>query len=446
MTCVIVDEGRLQLLDCIGKGSFGVVYRARDLTKPFPSLLAVKVIPKDCKLQYYWREMSALRRVQHHPNVITMHRWFDDDNFIYIVLDYCAGGDMWRAIRDRKLFAGHDELVKVILLQIIDGLEWCHRRGVYHRDLKPNNILISPDCTRVCISDFGLATGTKQSYNFGVGTPNYRSPGEAPRRATVKCLLILLSGCNNITGESVPFDAIRNDIWSLGIILINMLTGRMPWTAASKEDGWYMAFTRDRGFLRYTLPISKEADYILQHMLADESENGISLGELRTLVEGVEHWWMSEAEVAVGAPHLKRTFSHYRRDEPLSLPAIDSWDFDSSIAESFINECVGIAGGQPDASTPAPPTAECTGTESPSAALFLPVKSEDPHRDVGPVAEVREASYTKKTVHSSAVTSTVEALGELSVEGHEADDMNGKRGTRWSLRQHVRRIFTFWSK
>ncbi|KIP05658.1 hypothetical protein PHLGIDRAFT_119625 [Phlebiopsis gigantea 11061_1 CR5-6] len=428
MTCVVVDEGRLQLLDCIGRGSFGAVYRARNLTQAFPSLLAVKVVSKNCKLQYYWREMSALRRVQRHPNVITMHRWFEDANFIYIVLDYCAGGDMWRAIRDIKLFAGNNELVTAIFLQIIDGLDWCHHRGVYHRDLKPNNILISPDCTRVWVSDFGLASGTRQSYNFGVGTSNYRGPS-----------------CNNISGESVPFDAIRNDIWSLGIILINMLTGRMPWTAASKEDGWYMAFVRDRGFLRYTLPISEEADYILQHMLADESENGISLGELRNLVKGVERWWMSDAEVAAGAPHLKRALSQYRREGPLSLPAVDSWDFDSSFDDSFACDHMGVVDEREKGLIPTPPASEPT----PPAVRVLPVRSKDPHiDDEEQVATVQEVPSRRIIDQSSTVTSTVEALGELSAGTHgEAEvGLRGKRGTRWSLRQHVRRIFTAWTR
>ena len=173
----LIDQGRLQLLDCIGRGSFGAVYRARDLTGESTSLLAVKVIPKNCKIHYHWREAAIHGRAHAHPNVITMCRYFHDQLFIYIVLEYCPGGDLWRAIIEKKVFRGNDALVKTVFLQIIDGLQYCHDNGIYHRDLKPNNILISPDFRKVWLSDFGLSTEARFSFSFYTGTQQYRSPG-----------------------------------------------------------------------------------------------------------------------------------------------------------------------------------------------------------------------------------------------------------------------------
>lgn len=186
MSYHIVDDGRIQLLDCVGAGTFGSVYRARDLASRESSLLAVKLIPRrDPLYQMCRRELHHHDCVHEHPHVVTMRRWFKDADFLYIVQDYCPGGDMWKAIKMNRLFWRRNELVKRVFLQVIDAVSWCHKRGVYHRDLKPGNILISPDGQDIWLTDFGLASRNRSSYSFHAGTAQYRSPGKVHSRLDV---------------------------------------------------------------------------------------------------------------------------------------------------------------------------------------------------------------------------------------------------------------------
>ena len=470
LACVIIDNGRIQLLDCIGRGSFGAVYRARDLTGQISSLLAVKIIPKDSKLEYHWREVTTLRRAQHHPNIVKMHRWFHDQSCIYIVLDYCPGGDMWRAIKERKVFAGNDVLVKKVFLQVIDGLKWCHSRGVYHRDLKPNNILISQDCMTVWLTDFGLATATRKSFNFHTGTQQYRSPGGI-------CYIVddyfrmntySHSECNNISGEHHPFDAVRNDIWSLGIILVNMLTGVMPWAIANREDGWYMTYARDHQFLRYTLPISKETDYILQRIFTENSEEAIGVDELRILVEDVRNFWMEEGEIAEGEPHLQRVANNYRRDEPVDMPALNSWDFDSPY-DSLLDDSddsdehsIGLHSPSLRAleeGRPRSPTSisldereEVEGyipEELCNRRTAIHIHTSEPNKNVNsdsPASIFPEqfppALRRPGLLSSSATSTTRNSSDNPGDSGYEDVSRKvGRKESRWSLRRHFRRLF-----
>jgi serine/threonine protein kinase len=173
----VINQGRIKLLSQIGRGSFGVVYNAVDMTTPIPKLLAVKVLLKsnrNVKSQY--REFLMHHAVSDNENIVKFHRVLQDSQYFYIVLDFLPGGDMWGAIRAGEYWR-KDELVREVFLKLIDGLQHCHNQGVYHRDMKPNNILVGEDPSHVCISDFGLAAKAKQSQSFGVGTTQFRSPG-----------------------------------------------------------------------------------------------------------------------------------------------------------------------------------------------------------------------------------------------------------------------------
>lgn len=174
-----IDHGRIKLLNRIGRGSFGTVYNALDMRSAIPELLAVKVVRKlnEEYVNAQYKEMIFHRMVSDHENVVTFHRVFHDSQYLYIVLEFHTGGDMWDAIKAGAYWK-NDEVVRGVFLQLIDAIEHCHSRGIYHRDLKPNNILVSDDASQVYLSDFGLASRSKKSGSFGVGTTQFRSPGE----------------------------------------------------------------------------------------------------------------------------------------------------------------------------------------------------------------------------------------------------------------------------
>jgi serine/threonine protein kinase len=170
-----IDNGRLTLIKMIGTGGYGAIYHAID-TRTRASY-AVKVLEKRSN-QRWTREAHLHLKVSSHPNVVTLHKILDDSgDLVYLVLDYCPGGDLNTMLMNTRIFAGENDLLKSVFLQIVGAVAHCHSKGIYHRDLKPENILCSKDGSRVFLADFGLASQSTSSTSFAVGTSQYMSPG-----------------------------------------------------------------------------------------------------------------------------------------------------------------------------------------------------------------------------------------------------------------------------
>lgn len=170
-----IDNGRLLLKSLIGTGAHGAIYHAWD--ESIQVEYAVKVVLKRGQDFKWRREIEMHNRVSDHPNVVTIHKVIMAGDFACIVLDYHPGGDLSKLLAYTKKYAGEDKLIKSVLLQILDAVEYCHSQGVFHRDLKPQNILCSKDGSQVFLADFGLATLKDVSTTFGCGTAPYMSPG-----------------------------------------------------------------------------------------------------------------------------------------------------------------------------------------------------------------------------------------------------------------------------
>ena len=187
-----LDAGRLELVEVIGEGAYGVVYLAVERqgdapssgTPSHPKQYAVKVLQKAADWtvmgQCQSREIVAHKIASSHPNVLTLHGVFEDKTALYFVLDYCSGGDLYSAIVEKHVFARNDALIKNVFVQILDAVQSCHDQGIYHRDLKPDNIFLSADGTQVYLGDFGLATDEALSRSFRCGSSFYWSPGVLP--------------------------------------------------------------------------------------------------------------------------------------------------------------------------------------------------------------------------------------------------------------------------
>ena len=180
----VIDNGALQLVEILGYGGYGIVYRAIDTYSSNPTSYAVKCLPHSNKRsaarqrQLHMREIALHQLASGHPNVVTLHRVVEEPDFFFLLLDYCPGGDLFEYLTDGKTFCGDDNRVTDIFVQIIDAVAACHEAGVYHRDIKPENIFCNEDCTQVYLGDFGLSTDTAYSYNYGVGSYSYMSPGK----------------------------------------------------------------------------------------------------------------------------------------------------------------------------------------------------------------------------------------------------------------------------
>ncbi|PPQ67205.1 hypothetical protein CVT26_007278 [Gymnopilus dilepis] len=282
----LIDGGALELVEVLGVGGYGVVYRAVD-TRPHAGLksYAVKCLVASGQQtarqrQIHIREIALHQLASAHPGVVTLHRVVEQGNHTYIIMDYAPDHDLFTQILHSCRYLGDDALIKDIFLQLLDAVEYCHSLGIYHRDLKPENILCYDDGLRVAITDFGLATTDKLSDEFRTGSVYHMSPE-----------------CQG--GEFAPtghYSPMFNDIWSLGIILLNLATGRNPWKSATPNDPTFQAYLRDpMGFLPTVLPISPEVNEILVRMLDVDWRERSTLREVRYAIEEVTTFYSDGA-------------------------------------------------------------------------------------------------------------------------------------------------------
>ncbi|KAL2267412.1 hypothetical protein VTJ83DRAFT_4689 [Remersonia thermophila] len=266
--------GTLRLTGIVGTGAYGVVYSAVDVRTG--ARYAVKCLSKynpdgtpldRRQAAFQTREIRLHHLASSHPNVVSIIKIVDCPDCIYVVLEYCPEGDLFYNITERGQYVGKDDLAKKAFLQILDAVEHCHRLGIFHRDLKPENVLVSDNGETVKLADFGLATSSDRSEDYGCGSTFYMSP---------ECL---------DPSSSRPFYyCAPNDIWSLGVILVNLTCGRNPWKQASQEDSTYRAFTKNRNFLKTILPVSDELNDILARIFTRNPDERITLPELRAKI------------------------------------------------------------------------------------------------------------------------------------------------------------------
>ncbi|KAL1920306.1 uncharacterized protein VTP21DRAFT_1452 [Calcarisporiella thermophila] len=272
-----IDNNSLEILDVLGVGAYGVVYRARSLVTG--QMFAVKFLPKaglDSRQRaFQYREITLHTQVSSHHNILSLIKVVETSESIYVVLEYCSEGDLFYNITERSLYVGNDRAVRDAFLQILDAVAYCHSVGLYHRDLKPENIMVFDGGRTLKLTDFGLATTEQYSSDFGCGSMYYFSP---------EC-----QGTDRRSYASIP-----NDIWSLGIILINLVTGRNPWHRASPADDAYSAYLRDPDYLRSILPISVQLNEILKCIFTSPAKRA-TVEQLRAMVEACPRFYDGHA-------------------------------------------------------------------------------------------------------------------------------------------------------
>jgi serine/threonine protein kinase len=262
--------GWLELTSILGVGAYGVVYTAVDIHTNIP--YAVKALnktglePRQRKFQQ--REIRLHHLASQHPNVVSLVRILDCSDCTFVVIEFCPEGDLFTNITERGHFLGNEPLAKHVFLQILDAVEYCHSLGVYHRDLKPENILVTDNGQTVKLADFGLATSDAMTCDFGCGSTFYMSPEcQQPCPRPYACY------------ASAP-----NDVWSLGVILVNLSCGRNPWKKASLDDSTFRAYLKDPTFLRTILPLSPELHSILRLIFEVDPQKRITIQRLRELI------------------------------------------------------------------------------------------------------------------------------------------------------------------
>jgi predicted Ser/Thr protein kinase len=204
----------LEILELIGQGGMGAVYRAKQ--RELDRVVAVKVLPIDpagdaAFAERFNREARALAKLCH-PNIVAVYDFGRTDDLCYFVMEYVEGVNLRQMITARTLSPG-DALR--IVPQVCEALQFAHDAGIVHRDIKPENILVDTQ-GRVKIADFGLAKLlsptapadlTLTAEHDVLGTPRYMAPEQIEHPADVDH---------------------RADIYSLGVVLYEMLTGELP--------------------------------------------------------------------------------------------------------------------------------------------------------------------------------------------------------------------------
>ncbi|EJU06687.1 hypothetical protein DACRYDRAFT_44525, partial [Dacryopinax primogenitus] len=251
-----IGNGSIYLHKVIGYGSFGVVIHAygprNERTGRFKEY-AVKCM---CKLMSIKEHILAADEIRYHkeisghPNILPYIEILQDDLWFYLVLEYCPGGDLFKEIVCKRTYYGDDALTKKVFVQILNAVEYCHSKSVYHRDLKPENCLVKDNGRTVLLMDFGLATNKKRCHEWGCGSRFYMAPE--------------VYGVNR-----EPYCAAAADVWALGVILVNLVTGRNPWHKAVEGDSVYDNFCRDPNALQNILPISPELNHLLRRIFVE---------------------------------------------------------------------------------------------------------------------------------------------------------------------------------
>ncbi|KAM4708221.1 serine/threonine-protein kinase PLK4 [Discoglossus pictus] len=247
-----------KVLNLLGKGSFACVYKAHSINTGIE--VAIKMIDKKAM-----QKVGMVQRVRNeveihcqlkHPSILELYNYFEDNNYVYLILEMCHNGEMNRFLRNRKKPFSEDE-ARHFMHQIVTGMLYLHSHGILHRDLTLSNLLLSSDMN-IKIADFGLATQLKlpnEKHFTMCGTPNYISPEIATRSP----------------------HGLESDVWSLGCMLYTFLVGHPPFDTDTVKNTLNKIVLAD-----YDIPsfISKEARELIFQLLRKNPADRLSLSSV----------------------------------------------------------------------------------------------------------------------------------------------------------------------
>ena len=260
--------GRYEILDELGRGAMGVVYKARDPN--IDRMVAIKVISPEAGMdparakelrERFQREARAAGRLSH-PNIVTIYDASEDQGRAFLVMEFVEGTTL-----DSMVNAGHTftlEDVASIGMQVAQGLDYAHQNGIVHRDIKPANIMFTKSGTAK-IADFGIARLAETSVTrtgLAVGTPNYMSPEQ-------------------VAGHKVDG---RSDQFSLAVMLYELLCGEKAFPGDTLTTVLYRIMQEDPRPIRQINPALPETvDAVLRKGMAKNPDDRYSLAADMTL-------------------------------------------------------------------------------------------------------------------------------------------------------------------
>jgi tetratricopeptide (TPR) repeat protein/predicted Ser/Thr protein kinase len=289
-----IIAGRYEILQALGEGGMGTVYKAKD--RELDRIVAVKTIRPELAsnpaiIKRFKQELILARQVTHR-NVVRIYDLGEADGVKFITMEYIEGRDLTSLLREKGKLAPKE--AAEIMEQVCRALEAAHMEGVVHRDLKPQNIMIDAH-GKVSVMDFGIARSTEvaaeaMTYTGAIiGTPQYMSPEQA-------------------RGEKL--DA-RSDLFSFGIVFYEMLTGNSPYKADTVMSSLYK---RTNEAARPAIELVPEIPRGLSEMVSKCLDRDLALryqnaGEI---IADLDAWWGKRptlASLPVSVPGTRRVLA-----------------------------------------------------------------------------------------------------------------------------------------
>jgi hypothetical protein len=296
--------GRYQLLGELGRGGMGIVYRARDTI--LGRVVALKriragVLAGAEAVERFYREARAAAQLKH-PNIISLYDIDQQEDEHYLTMEFATGGSLTDSM---PRFQKDPRQAVALVEKLARGIHHAHSKGILHRDLKPGNILLDEnDAPR--ISDFGLAKfldGDAELTRSGVvvGTPAYMAPEQASGRPGGAC--------------------VQSDLWALGVILYELLTGRRPFVGGSQQVTDQILLT-DPPRPRAVRPgLDRDLERVVLKCL--EKEPAWRYPSAEALADDLARWLRGEPVTARRAPWPRRAWrALLRRTSGTSLVAL----------------------------------------------------------------------------------------------------------------------------
>ncbi|XP_058187519.1 calcium-dependent protein kinase 28-like [Rhododendron vialii] len=311
-------DGRYTIGKLLGHGQFGYTYVATD--KSSGDRVAVKRIEKNkmilpIAVEDVKREVKILKALGGHENVVQFYNAFEDDSYVYIVMELCEGGELLDRILSKKDSRYSEKDAAVIVRQMLKVAAECHLHGLVHRDMKPENFLFksSKEDSPLKTTDFGLSDFIRPGRKFQdiVGSAYYVAPEVLKRK-------------------SGP----ESDVWSIGVITYILLCGRRPFWDRT-EDGIFKEVLRNKpDFRRKPWPtISNSAKEFIKKLLVKDPRARL------TAAQALSHPWVredgdaSEIPLDISVLSNMRQFVKYSRLKQFALRALASILDDGELAD-----------------------------------------------------------------------------------------------------------------
>lgn len=311
--------GRYETVAPLNHGTFGMVFRARDietgdmvavkcLTKQLPEGMQ-SPCPAAMAVDDRSEELALHTLIGHHDNIVNLLHSFETENHSYLVLEYCPNGDLYEAIRAGK-GPLETEHVRDFMLELVDAVIFLHGKGIFHRDIKPENIFLARNGS-MKLGDFGLATKEIWTNESGVGSDRYMAPEQFD------------------TANTSGYSPAAADAWAIGICLLNILFGRNPFACPSHADPLFSDYTRDYQSLFDVFPnMSQDTYEVLRECLAIDPTKRSLAGVREHLLRVISFTTDEESldEFCVGNDLVGTTLGR----EPLRTPSVSSPHVDAN--------------------------------------------------------------------------------------------------------------------